>query len=833
MAQSYRIVSVTIDGFRGINKRLQLDFDSKSVLISGRNGLGKTSILQAIEWCLLGQCGYMNLREFKMEDAIVNLFHTDRKAVVVVKLDGKNIIEARRERTMGKSTTGKSRLTLTIGKEIIEGDEAQEKLLDLLGTNVEQFYATAYLHQEAIRDFISSDAADRNRVIDELLGLYVLRELSEALSVKDVEKEVKACENEMHRIETTTIDALALAKKKLTDYMTELKKKGYTEESLSPQHLVKLSKEIASELLQSSDLMRAEVKKVEVPEPELSKLETAFSKLNDNLNELDKQRFGVYRKAEQRRSKLELLREGYTEALEDLQKLGKVDRKKSEEDRADLNEKSERLEQEQDKKQETLQYLLEKKSTVKGLVAESQRWHDRVEEIKKRGTEAELRREIEKTDRAIAELDREKQRVSSHSQMLRLSLDYISKVKPEDCPVCERPIQHTQVEKALRQRISKAEDILLTRIERETKKLDGQKKKAKECLDQLTELGEKLEGTESELEEEARGIQKKIGLKPKRPIDGFVEEHINDMKKSLAELRTKIDEQKKKSEGISSTLKELDRVENNVMKCEGQIQEMIESKEKGEKLLGTLREREKESEDEIGRLEELNQKFTSVRDKLHDFKAILDYVTERERIAKVEKELPEAKEKIAELEEKSTKLKELSMAMFDVQQAINTEKEGLLNTTLASIQDELNSCYSKMSGHPYFVHLQVAPEEEREGYVYRLVAYDKDKTHSTYVQTRFSNSQTNVVALSLSLAMSSTILSRVGFLILDDPSQSLDSAHKTSVASVLQEYSKEKQIIVATQDEEFTKAVSGILGGKACIFEDWDTEGPKLRMTAL
>jgi ABC-type uncharacterized transport system ATPase subunit len=48
------IKSVSIRNFRGIRK-LDLDFDCDLVAIYGRNGTGKTSIIDAIEWNLLGE----------------------------------------------------------------------------------------------------------------------------------------------------------------------------------------------------------------------------------------------------------------------------------------------------------------------------------------------------------------------------------------------------------------------------------------------------------------------------------------------------------------------------------------------------------------------------------------------------------------------------------------------------------------------------------------------------------------------------------------------------------------------------------------------------------
>jgi len=58
--------------------------------IAVENGTGKTSLLQAIEWCICGELPYMETREFKREDAIVNAFDDERLAKVTLTLRSNN-----------------------------------------------------------------------------------------------------------------------------------------------------------------------------------------------------------------------------------------------------------------------------------------------------------------------------------------------------------------------------------------------------------------------------------------------------------------------------------------------------------------------------------------------------------------------------------------------------------------------------------------------------------------------------------------------------------------------------------------------------------------------
>jgi len=54
MPESLRISSITIDGFRGANKKITLKLSKGLTAITGPNGSGKTTLTQAVEWALFG-----------------------------------------------------------------------------------------------------------------------------------------------------------------------------------------------------------------------------------------------------------------------------------------------------------------------------------------------------------------------------------------------------------------------------------------------------------------------------------------------------------------------------------------------------------------------------------------------------------------------------------------------------------------------------------------------------------------------------------------------------------------------------------------------------------
>src|ERR1700674_5135629 len=49
-----KLKSATIEGFRGFVNKVDIDLDADVIILQGPNGVGKTSLLDAILWALTG-----------------------------------------------------------------------------------------------------------------------------------------------------------------------------------------------------------------------------------------------------------------------------------------------------------------------------------------------------------------------------------------------------------------------------------------------------------------------------------------------------------------------------------------------------------------------------------------------------------------------------------------------------------------------------------------------------------------------------------------------------------------------------------------------------------
>jgi DNA repair exonuclease SbcCD ATPase subunit len=104
----------------------------------------------------------------------------------------------------------------------------------------------------------------------------------------------------------------------------------------------------------------------------------------------------------------------------------------------------------------------------------------------------------------------------------------------------------------------------------------------------------------------------------------------------------------------------------------------------------------------------------------------------------------------------------------------------------------------------------------------------EDETLSTYIPTRFSGAQMNLVGISLFLAHAEKMLNQLATIIMDDPTQSFDESHKRDLVKVIKELSESRQVVLATQNEEFSDAVQDSCGTKVAVwkFAEWSEEGP-------
>ncbi len=193
----FDLVKLKVNGFRGFVGEREFLFDHPVMLLLGENHRGKSSTLNAIEWCLFGDdCvgSKTGIRE-RIGWEIANRYATPEGVSVTVEFastDGTYTV--RRERSVGKGRgTRKVTVRLPDNSEV-QDTEAEWLISALFRSSFQDFMTTVYQHQEAIRAILTSEPRDRNDAIDRLLGLSSYREVLNGIAEAKLERMLKDME---------------------------------------------------------------------------------------------------------------------------------------------------------------------------------------------------------------------------------------------------------------------------------------------------------------------------------------------------------------------------------------------------------------------------------------------------------------------------------------------------------------------------------------------------------------------------------------------------------------------------------------------------------------
>lgn len=826
---TYSIREVSIEGFRGVNKQLSLPLYDDVNLFYGPNSVGKSSILQSIEWCFTGKVSYLKGPDFTREDAIVNLFHPKKRAevsIILMDKTGKTIILTRRKK-MGKSTTrGRSYLTISINGKVLKNEKALNELTKILDFKPDDFSKVVYLHQEAIRDLVTLNPVERSRSIDKLLGTIEVRELTEALDIKRNMGDV--IKNLSSRIDVLQRDRVQFAirmRGRLNREKESLLIKGYTEFQLSAENLVELIKNMIKELEIIAKQFGATKPEIKPIGDTLTFIDETISGLDRNLITLDRFRSTAYMAQEQRRLVLENLKMQYNQVLKDLEEFGAVTPDSVRAKKENVESQIEKLNLQIKDLQKSFTGLTEAKVIFENVKRQIDEHEVKLKKID--GIYGDIYQHndlIKELQVKIQQLRDEIQLYATYDQMIVLSQEYINEAKPSECPICSQPIDYTLV-------LDKLQKIIKTKISEKIEKLRVDEKDTKERMSDVERSLKEYRYIESELSTKRKRLESVIHqiediVKVKIDANFNIDHNINNTRGQISKFNSQISDLSEKFMELKQKYTTLVAKLNTLKEVQEQIQQKTKSNLKGKMLLEFLK-------DEILKLRERAKSYEDttlldiMRGKITKLKEVHQYLKNKEEVEQVEHELPQITKLIKDLENRIERLSMLDSSLDALRQAaLEFEKETVMST-LESIRNTINQFYRAMAGHPYFTSIQLEIEKE-EPLIYSIKATGVDPALSTRIPTRFSITQMNVVALSLFLSNSVKIAKDFAVILMDDPAQSMDKEHKEALANVIRSLSQSKQVIVATSDSELRDALSDICREKVHSYEisGWATEGP-------
>lgn len=166
-----KLGTIRIKGVRGIRSELTLDLEGRSLLLRGDNGTGKSSIAQALRWCLLGQISSANAGAIPPEFQRHLLEKDAAASEIDIALHGG-------------------------GRIVMKGGAIDAALTDATG---HAYLAcckrsSPFLRRDELLAFLSDEAKDRFKYIERFLELDAVDTLLSKISPLAKDEEAKASE---------------------------------------------------------------------------------------------------------------------------------------------------------------------------------------------------------------------------------------------------------------------------------------------------------------------------------------------------------------------------------------------------------------------------------------------------------------------------------------------------------------------------------------------------------------------------------------------------------------------------------------------------------------
>ena len=186
-----RPVALRVENFRGLGGEHSLDLDRDLTLLVGKNASGKSSLLNAVEWCLFGAQVTKKSDSGIAERGDWALAHAGAVGHVCVTLEfevegGRARLTRRRAVDARPRDEDEVQLELP-GDEVLQADEVRDWLAWNKLPDWSTWKRSFCQHQELSRERVT-DTKDRSTAIAGMLGLDEYRQVSDALKGLRVNK---------------------------------------------------------------------------------------------------------------------------------------------------------------------------------------------------------------------------------------------------------------------------------------------------------------------------------------------------------------------------------------------------------------------------------------------------------------------------------------------------------------------------------------------------------------------------------------------------------------------------------------------------------------------
>jgi len=202
-------VKLKLQGFLSYREPVELDFTGFNLAcISGENGAGKSSLLDAITWALFG-------RARKADESVINTHPAVKQAEVTLDFDYEgNRYRVVRTNPRGKTSSvdffiraqGEDEQWNTLSERTLR--ETDAVIVDTLRMDYDTFTNASFFLQGKADQFATARPGDRKQILSNILGLGIWETYREAAAQRrrDTDKQVKGLEGRLSEIQAELDD---------------------------------------------------------------------------------------------------------------------------------------------------------------------------------------------------------------------------------------------------------------------------------------------------------------------------------------------------------------------------------------------------------------------------------------------------------------------------------------------------------------------------------------------------------------------------------------------------------------------------------------------------
>jgi len=847
---------ISIEGFKGISNRVELELSPTLTVIFGPNFYGKSSILEAIQWCLYCNSGaeWRQIKRVFEDSELVNVRKT--KAIVSIDYEHSGEIytmfaETKSEEGYGfKSYDHGSFKNLTLGElkftdfiTVITTSQTRRfiskedlKALDL-AFNVTFWRELTNKSENVVKDLLGVEKEIAERVYSwrreiEKIYINIIKKYEEIkskvknISIESIRRELSELLNrKIDEVPTTLEDLIEFIKKVGEPYISEIEK-------------LEKEREGKVEKIKSAKL------KIEQKIERINKIERILPDIKSRIEELSKL------------PPKEPLIKGKERLEREASELGELIKKLDEEKRG-VEENKLRLERQ-------LSNLNELYRRILSLTEELQKTENKLKDYEEENLDYKwetLKSELEHLEEQEKEFENELGKTLEIIEIIERALPLM---KEDVCVVCDADKGKTRAEKKL--------NILKSGHGKIREELEKVRRETNKLKEELKSLEEKIKERER-LRSETSGLRQRI----RKELGNYGFENLEELERKISELTEEINNLIQKADDLKKQIEskenerykaidDLGKINSKIIKIENleseikgklaevgidtwklsineiisKISELEKEKEDLRKEVERLKSELKESEEGLQMLEEkiklLEAKKKEFSEKKKDIRRKLELLSEFESLRELQKEIElitkGAINVLEELEEVLSGIEERRLFFLKLYQSTNSFIGELIEDELDELNKLIDVFFNALYDHPEFKDIRIKFDpNSKVGYRVEVV----DTKGETYGEEIFSTSGKDMARLAISSACSFYGLRRGEFnlLIIDEPQQHLDFKHKEKFArDFLTKICEKCQVVLATADKELWNLIRRYAPEGAIFYEiiSWSLEkGPEIR----